>query len=101
MTPPRDERPASLELSDLEGRIADAVAAVTGQRPSQSESELSGLGLDSLALLELLAVLEERFQVELAEDVLVEFKSIKRIAELLRETNKRISTTGRGVDWGW
>ena len=42
-------------------------------------------GLDSLGRLELLAALEERFEVELTEDLISEFESTERIARILRD----------------
>ena len=101
-----DERPehATTELGavdELERQIAAVIATVAGREPSSSDSDFVALGLDSLALLDILALLEERFEVELTEDIVSEFKSIASIAAVLRETNKRFSGTGRGVDWDW
>jgi len=101
MNDQRDERPSNGDGGDLEGMIGEIVGQVTGRRPGSSRDEFSALGIDSLALLEVLAVLEQRFAVEFSEDILTEFRSVERIAAVLREAIKPSSGASRGVDWDW
>ena len=49
-----------------------------------STDDLAELGLDSMRKLELLALLEKEFDVELTEDVIVEFQAVNRITRMLR-----------------
>jgi hypothetical protein len=42
-------------------------------------------GLDSIGRLDLLAVIEERFEVELSEDLVAEFESPGRVARIIRD----------------
>ena len=95
------ERASTGGAIDLENVICDVVASITGQRPESSRDEFSTLGIDSLALLEVLATLERRFAVEFTEDILTEFRSVERIAAVMREATKPHSGTSRGVDWDW
>lgn len=48
------------------------------------EDDLKKMGLESLDALEILALLEKEFDIELTEDVIVEFQTISRITKVLR-----------------
>ncbi|MFO8072334.1 MAG: phosphopantetheine-binding protein [Polyangia bacterium] len=67
---------------DLERRVTEALADLGAQGEAAGEAELE---LDSMARLDLLATLEQRFGVELAEDAVQELRSIPRIAAVVRE----------------
>ncbi|MBW2278477.1 MAG: acyl carrier protein [Deltaproteobacteria bacterium] len=77
--------PRALSRSDLERRVADVVAEVGGCGAPASDAQLADLGFDSLALLDLLAVLEETFGIELTEDVITEFRTVAGVARVVRD----------------
>jgi acyl carrier protein len=86
MTPRDSVSPRALSRSDLERRVAGVVAEVGGCAPPAPDARLvADLGFDSLALLDLLAALEEAFKIELTEDVVTEFRTVAGIARVVRD----------------
>lgn len=85
MTPRDSVSPRALSRSDLERRVADVVAEVGGCPIPGAAAPLEGLGFDSLALLDLLAALEERFDIDLTEDVIAEFRTVAEVARVVRD----------------
>jgi len=77
--------PRALSRSDLERRVADVVAEIGGCDPPAPDFQLAELGFDSLALLDLLAALEETFNIELTEDVVTDFRTIAGISRVVRD----------------
>ena len=77
--------PRSLSRSDLERRVADVVAEVGGCPVPGADVEIESLGFDSLALLDLLAALEVRFEIDLTEDVITEFRTVAEVARVVRD----------------
>ena len=67
-------------------RVIRAVAELGGpSRTPREGSDLEEFGFDSMKKLELLAVLEEQLEVTLTEDLLPEFKTPGRIADIVAE----------------
>ena len=85
MTPRDSVSPRSLSRSDLERRVADVVAEVGGCPVPGADVEIESLGFDSLALLDLLAALEVRFEIDLTEDVITEFRTVAEVARVVRD----------------
>ena len=85
MTSRESVSPRALSRSDLEKRVANVVAEVGGCDPPAPDFQLAELGFDSLALLDLLAALEETFNIELTEDVVTEFRTVAGIARVVRD----------------
>jgi acyl carrier protein len=79
------EQKRESQLKELEIQVAGIVAEITGHNVSDPKADLSALGLDSMALLDVLAVMEERFDVVLTEDVVQEFRTVHRIAHIIRD----------------
>lgn len=77
--------PRSLPRTELERRVAEVVAEVGGSPVPSADADLSEFGFDSLALLDLLAALEERFRIDLTEDVVTEFRTIAEVARVVRD----------------
>lgn len=77
--------PRALSRTDLERRVADVVAEVGGCAPPAPDARLDDLGFDSLALLDLMAALEELFRIELTEDVVTEFRTVAAVARVVRD----------------
>lgn len=77
--------PRSLHRTELERRVADVVAEVGGSPAPSADMDLSEIGFDSLTLLDLLAALEERFQIDLTEDVVSEFRTVAGVARVVRD----------------
>jgi hypothetical protein len=75
-------------LPEGEALAAEVARLVLGTLPPRAPGGGGDVGailagLDSLGRLELLAALEERFDVELTEDLISEFESTERIARIL------------------
>ena len=71
------------------------MATVSGQPAPAPDEELEDAGIDSVARLELLAVLENEFDVEVSEDLLVEFRTINKIVRVV-EGILELSARNRG-----
>jgi hypothetical protein len=70
-------------VEEVAGLVLDSVAVRVPGGAGDVGAILAGL--DSLGRLELLAALENRFEVELTEDLILEFESAERIARILRD----------------
>jgi acyl carrier protein len=71
------------ELARIRERVAEVLARVTGGALGPDD-DLTALGMDSMARLDLLALLEREFGVELTEDLIPEFRTMNRIARIIR-----------------
>jgi acyl carrier protein len=72
------------ELARIRERVADVLAKVSGREAPGPDDDLAALGMDSMARLDLLAMLEREFQVELTEDLVAEFRTVNRVARIVR-----------------
>jgi acyl carrier protein len=72
------------ELARIRERVADVLAKVSGREAPGPDDDLAALGMDSMARLDLLAMIEREFQVELTEDLIAEFRTVNRIARIVR-----------------
>ena len=84
---------ASKSIKDMAlTEVADEVRAVVrdlfGRDIADKESSLAEAGIDSLALLDLLAELETRFGVHLTENMVAEFQTIGRVARVVQDVAK-------------
>jgi acyl carrier protein len=79
-TPPRGQTP-----SQIVERVAKLVAELSGRDTPAPDDDLAGLGIDSVARLELLARLEADFDIELTEDFIGEFRSVAHISRIVRD----------------
>ncbi len=75
------------DASALVNSIKEILGGLLGDRRLTTETDLFELGLDSMARLELLALVEERFAVELTEDMTQEFRTITRISRAIRNAS--------------
>ncbi|AYN38625.1 acyl carrier protein [Streptomyces dangxiongensis] len=60
-----------LSYSDFEGALRQALPFLDEETPIDADTSLTELGLDSLTLLGLVVELEDRFSVELPDEMLV------------------------------
>ena len=84
--PSKSEPPMAVfdpDSSTLVNGIKEILRGLLGDRHLTGETDLFELGLDSMARLELLALAEERFAVELTEDMTQEFRTITRISRVI------------------
>lgn len=90
--------PASPDADALADGVAELVLeAGAGHVPGGAgDADEILAGLDSLGRLELLAALENRFEVELTEDLISEFESIERIARILSDVRSDRNETPAG-----
>ncbi len=75
----------SIPVAQLEAELANIIKEMTGHPISDPKADLAAAGIDSVTMLDLLATLETRFNVGLTEDVVQEFRSIHRIAHIVRD----------------
>ena len=70
-------------MDKLEREIIDIIAEERGKDKEdiQSNSDLYSLGIDSLSALEIMAVLEEKYNIRISEN---ELKNINSITEIVR-----------------
>ena len=80
---PKTENIAEFDVIARE--IANVVFDVTGIRITDYESNISGVGVDSLSLLDILSVLETEFGILLVESVVDEFYSVSRTARVVQD----------------
>ena len=94
MTPPSQSEPPIAgfdpDASELVNSIKEILDGLLGDRHLTMETDLFEMGLDSMARLELLALIEERFAVELTEDVTREFRTITRISRVIRNASSPV-----------
>jgi acyl carrier protein len=76
---------SSDQLARLTVQVGTLVQELTGLVDVNPDAELAELGVDSLAKLDLLAALEQRFGIALSEDLAREFRSVSRIARLVHD----------------
>ncbi len=75
----------SLDLAILTDQVSEVVTEIAGKKISDWDANLRALGMDSMALLDVLATLEERFGIFLNENTVLEFYSINRITNVVQE----------------
>jgi acyl carrier protein len=80
------------KLLERVSRVLTTVADLSAPAPDQ---DFDALGIDSLTRLELLAILEKEFDIEISEDFLVEFRTINRVVQVVRG---RLGTSMRDGD---
>ena len=71
------------DASALVNSIKEILHGLLGDRHLNMETDLFELGLDSMARLELLALIEGRFAIDLMEDITQEFRTIARISRVI------------------
>ena len=71
--------------TDLAKRVADIVSEIYGGEIADETVDLADLGMDSMALLEILAALEEHFHITLHEDTINAFQTIGHITRIVGE----------------
>lgn len=79
-------RVKSVSIEDVAKDVARIATAVSGKTIPSYRDDLSTLGIDSLTMLDLLTALEEHFNILLSENIIKEFRSIERIARIVRDT---------------
>ncbi|MDD5308825.1 MAG: acyl carrier protein [Deltaproteobacteria bacterium] len=83
--------PERISASDVASVLLE-VAGIDAQDP---DADLAAMGLDSLRALDLLAALEERFGLALAEDLAAEFRSVSRITCVVQDAMRYPQGVGR------
>jgi acyl carrier protein len=73
------------ETADIFDVVADLVREILGLEPEYPNQDLSGFGVDSVLELELLTALEQRFGVELSENLVSDFSSVAAIAHIVED----------------
>lgn len=84
-------------MKRLEQEIMDAIAEETGIDRSEIklDSDLYDLGIDSLSALELLVILESKYDIRIPETKLKDTNIIGDIIKIIaREINKKINANG-------
>ena len=76
----------SMSYQDIVNDIARITAQITEKQIPSPREDLFALGIDSMVMLDLLAALEEHFGITLNESITREFRTIERIARIIRDT---------------
>lgn len=79
-------------MDELERRLANCFCAVFPELPRDEIIQASSTTVqswDSLAVVTLLAVIEEEFEISIQEDDLAKFDSFQRILSYLQEAGKQ------------
>ncbi len=84
-----------LRFSMILNRVAKVVAEIAGLDITDWEANLASLGIDSLVALEILAELEEHFDITLNETIIDEFYTISHIARIVQDAIR--SSRGRST----
>jgi acyl carrier protein len=95
MTENRSPEPESgvyRNLDILQDQVGEIVSEISGKQVPEKSADLASLGMDSMAKLDVLASLEERFDIVLNESVVEEFHSIGHIAHIIRDVIRSKST---------
>jgi acyl carrier protein len=91
--PPSDDgRRTERNLKILVDQVGKIVSDVSGKQISDKSADLADLGLDSMAKLDVLASLEERFDIVLNERVVEEFHTIGHIAKIVGDVMRSATT---------
>lgn len=80
------------ELEPILVQIRQIVAEVGGREIGGDTRDLVAEGLDSMARLDILAMIEERFGIELNESEIGEFKTILRISRVVHNTIRLLAS---------
>ena len=79
-----ESRLLSAEYEGLVAKVGRIVAGVTGVT-AEPQDDLSGLGVDSLQMLEILTALEDEFGIGMGENMIREFRNIDRIVRIIKD----------------
>jgi acyl carrier protein len=80
-------------LKILVEQVGKIVSEISGKPIPEKSADLATLGMDSMAKLEVLARLEERFDIVLNESVVEEFHSIGHIAKIIKDIIRSTTTS--------
>jgi acyl carrier protein len=72
------------ELVRIRERVAAVLSGILSRAAPGPDDDLDEMGVDSMARLDLLAALENEFHIELTEDLVAEFRTVNRIARIVR-----------------
>jgi len=85
---------------DIETRVRDLIARISKQDTSSVATDddlVERLGVDSLQGLQILAGVEKRFDVRLADDELITLRTIGRISQAVERAKSRtVADVGAG-----
>ena len=82
-----EHKPSSLDenLVSIAAQVGEIVAEIAGKPVPEKNAKLDNLGIDSMAKLDILASLEERFDILLNERMVEEFHTVGHIAKIVDE----------------
>ena len=84
MTKTEESRPHATS-GQLAEEVAEVITEITGKEIPAHHTDLSTLGFDSIAMLDVLATLESRYEISLNENIIREFRTVNRITRILKE----------------
>ena len=80
--PPETDSPA------IAIKVAATLTSLTNTKVEDYDASLKMLGIDSMTMLDLLAILETTFDINLNENIVKEFDSINKISRIINEIIK-------------
>lgn len=69
-------------------QVFEIVSRVAEREVTGEDTNLASVGLDSMALLDVMALIEQRYGIVLTEDVVEDLYSVKRIARVVYDAVK-------------
>ncbi len=69
-------------------QVFEIVSEVAQGEVAGEDTNLASVGLDSMALLDVMALIEKRYGIVLTEEIVDEFYSVKRIARIVYDAIK-------------
>jgi acyl carrier protein len=84
---------SSSEEKNLAGEIMEIVVNLTGKQVPSTKTDLASVGIDSMAKLDILTALEQKFSVHLGESSFREFVTINRITRVVQDAIRAVNNT--------
>ena len=82
---PSSRSEAGENRATIAAQVGEIVAEIAEKPLPEKNTVLTSLGIDSMAKLDILAILEERFDVLLNESMVEEFHTVGHIAQIVAE----------------
>lgn len=83
------------DIVHLKRQITDVIEEVTGLDISDPQTNLAERGIDSVALLDILTVIEKKLNIVLNEEVVREFISVTRIAYVVQHALRNLESPSK------
>ena len=83
MTKPKTPHPDAGDATTR--RVHEVITQVIKRTVPAIDTDLAGLGVDSVTMLEVLVALEDRFNIVINENTVREFRTVQGITRIVKE----------------